>query len=143
MTTVLDFMKRLEKVNIMELAAEAMYNTRTEYIKWQQQQMRAGKLSTGADIKPRYARRTIFIKIKKGQPYDRVTLKDTGDFYKGVFIDVRDRTFVVDSTDWKSYKLMLKYSKNIFILGTQYKNGYLADFYPVFMNLLKKKLGLI
>ena len=47
-----------------------------------------GLRSTGEKIKTKrakrgvYANRTIFEKIRKGQPYDHVTLKDTGAFQK-------------------------------------------------------------
>ena len=51
-----------------------------------QEQLFLGKNSKGIDIKPAYANSTIKIKRKKGLPTDRVTLFDTGDFYRSLEI---------------------------------------------------------
>lgn len=142
MGTVWDLMKRLEKIKIMEIAAQTMEDTRSDFIEWQKEQLYTGKTRTGAKIKPKYRMRTVRYKIKKGQPYDRVTLKDRGDFYNAIFVDVREVTYVVDSHDWKSYKLQAKYSENIFLLGGVYLRGYRQDFYPVFIQNIKKELKL-
>ena len=47
----------------------------------QTEQLYSGTTNKGDDIKPFYADSTIKRKRRKGQPFDRVTLKDTGDFY--------------------------------------------------------------
>jgi len=48
-----------------------------------------------------YSPVTIEIKKRKGQPTDRITLKDTGEFYKSYFIVAYVGGFVVDADDLK------------------------------------------
>ncbi len=38
-----------------------------------------------------YSFRTVEEKRRKGQPFDRVTLKDTGDFYKSFNVDIQPK----------------------------------------------------
>ncbi len=45
-------------------------------------QLFKGIRSDGTEITPPYTGYTISIKTEKNQPTDRVTLKDTGDFYE-------------------------------------------------------------
>ena len=66
-----------------------------------------------ADYAP-YTSTTIAIKRLKGQPTNRVTLRDTGDFHASFFLDIDDYKFYIDSTDDKVNKLALKYGENIF-----------------------------
>lgn len=63
-----------------------------------------------------YAESTIRKKIKKGQPTNRVTLKDTGDFYKSLKIEFDDKGFYITSNDFKSPYLLKKYGLTIFKL---------------------------
>ena len=47
-------------------------------------QMERGEYNDGKKIAPSYAKSTIARKIAKGQPIDRVTLKDSGDFHESM-----------------------------------------------------------
>lgn len=60
-------------------------------------------------IQPPYVPRTIQKKIKKGQPTDRVTLKDTGEFYNSLYVEFDNDGFRVLSNDEKSKYLIAKY----------------------------------
>lgn len=66
-----------------------------------------------------YAESTIRKKIKKGQPTNRVTLKDTGDFYKSLRIEFDDKGFYIASNDFKSPYLLEKYGPTIFRLTNE------------------------
>ena len=79
--------------------------------------MLRGERSDGQPITPAYRPRTIAIKKRKGQPSDRVTLKDTGKFHSGTFLDVRPETIVIDSEDPKTKWLLEKYGEKIFGLN--------------------------
>ena len=46
---------------------------------------------------------TIALKQKNGQPTDRVTLKDTGDFYKSFVVIVNADSFDIDADDFSKY----------------------------------------
>ena len=64
-------------------------------------------------IHPPYALRTIQKKIKKGQPIDRVTLKDTGDFYNSLYVVFEEDGFRIASNDEKAKYLIAKYGEPI------------------------------
>jgi hypothetical protein len=49
------------------------------------------------DIGGSYTAYTIRQKKKKGDPFDRVTLKDTGDFYRSFNVKVFDDEFLIDA----------------------------------------------
>lgn len=72
------------------------------------------------DYRP-YSPYTIRYKKAVGQPYDRVTLRDEGDFYRGFFIEADDRMFYISSTDDKTQKLTKKYTNYIFGLTDENK----------------------
>lgn len=61
-----------------------------------------------------YKPSTIARKKRKKQPYTRVTLKDTGEFYKSMYIVTDDKGFYVTSDDEKTKYLVSKYGKEIF-----------------------------
>lgn len=48
-----------------------------------EKQLYEGLNAKGEMIRPKYRPSTIKRKKKKGHPYNRVTLKDEGDFYEG------------------------------------------------------------
>lgn len=66
-----------------------------------------------------YSPRTIRKKIRKGQPTDRVTLKDTGEFYSSLHVEFDERGFYVTSTDDKAVYLLERYGRTIFRLSDE------------------------
>lgn len=70
------------------------------------------------DYQP-YTAKTVKIKQKKGQPYDRVTLRDTGEFYSSLHVEFDDEGFYVTSTDDKAKYLLARYGKTIFRLTNE------------------------
>lgn len=63
-----------------------------------------------------YTPRTIKNKIKKRQPIDRVTLRDTGELRKSLRVEFDDEGFYITSTDDKAPYLLKKYGQTIFRL---------------------------
>lgn len=61
-----------------------------------------------------YSPFTVEMKKLKGQPYDRVTLKDTGDFYEGFFVKRAKMGWEIDSKDEKTQKLKNDWGEDIF-----------------------------
>lgn len=82
------------------------------------QQLFEGKDSTGASIEPPYKPFTVMIKKRKGQPVNRVTLRDTGDFYKSIRVIDRAADFEYIATDPKTRDLEIKYGDNILGLAS-------------------------
>lgn len=63
-----------------------------------------------------YAPRTIVEKMRKGQPTTRVTLRDTGEFHRSMFVVFDSDGFYVTSNDEKAKWLIQKYGETIFRL---------------------------
>lgn len=88
-----------------------------------------------------YSPVTIEIKEAKGQPTNRVTLRDEGDFESSFFLEVGDKQFEIKASDFKTEDLIKKYGRqilgltdeNIAILIWQY-------IYPDLMDEAKKQI---
>jgi hypothetical protein len=76
-------------------------------------QLWQGTKSDRTKIIPPYAPSTIRRKKKKGQPYNRVTLKDTGQFYASIQAFVDQSGINISSTDFKTKFLKGRYGKEI------------------------------
>jgi phage gpG-like protein len=77
-----------------------------------------GQDSNGAQFIPSYALSTKVIKRSKGQPTDRVTLKDSGDLYGNITIQANTTNAIIETnTDY--FKYLLVHYKNNSILGIQ------------------------
>ena len=60
-----------------------------------------------------YGPYTIAIKEEKGQPTNRVTLRDEGDFESSFFLEVGDKQFAIKAGDFKTEELINKYGRQI------------------------------
>ena len=84
---------------------------------------------------------TIKIKQKKGQPYDRVTLRDTGEFHSSLHVEFDDEGFYVTSTDDKAKYLLARYGKTIFRLTNENFSELLRDYIrPSLKEKLKERI---
>lgn len=63
-----------------------------------------------------YTNFTIALKKQKGEVYNRTTLLDTGDFYKGFKLNAKNYKIHITSSDDKTPLLVEKYSAEIFTL---------------------------
>jgi len=66
-----------------------------------------------------YSPYTIRVKKEKGQPYDRVTLRDTGDFHKSFEVVFDPASFYITATDGKTQMLVERYGERIFGLTAE------------------------
>lgn len=76
-------------------------------------QLYKGLYADGGQIRPVYATSTVVRKLRKRQPVDRVTLRDTGDFYESAFIEKDIDQFYIQFEDEKTRSLTEKYSTRI------------------------------
>ena len=60
-----------------------------------------------------YSPLTIAIKEEKGQPTNRVTLRDTGDFEASFFLEVGKESFEIKASDFKTEHLIKMYGHQI------------------------------
>ena len=84
---------------------------------------------------------TIEIKKEKGQPTDRVTLRDTGDFYDSMKVDAERTYFEIVADDWKTEELKGKYGDDILGLNAEHKGQLIWD--KMYPDLLQYAKGLI
>jgi hypothetical protein len=69
-----------------------------------------------------YQPKTIEIKQIKGQPYNRVTLRDEGDFHSSFYVDFSNQGFEIKASDEKTEHLVNKYGRQI--LGLTDENAF-------------------
>lgn len=133
MRTINSLLRAAQNVDMNFLAENSLIETASEYVNLQREQQFSGILSDGKDIQrlgakyKGYSPATIRIKQQKGQPTDRITLKDTGDFYFEEFADVRSEGIIADSADEKSTKLQEDYGPKIFGLADPSKQVYIDE----------------
>lgn len=85
-----------------------------------------------------YAEITKKRKLKKGQPINRVTLRDTGEFHSSLHVEFDDEGFYVTSDDDKAKYLLDRYGKTIFRLSNENLNTLLREYVrPSLMDKLK------
>lgn len=60
-----------------------------------------------------YSPYTIEIKEMKGQPTNRVTLRDEGNFESSFYLQVSDKQFEIKASDFKTEELIKKYGRQI------------------------------
>jgi hypothetical protein len=75
------------------------------------EQLDDGEYTSSKDIFPAYTALTVSIKKAKGQRFDKVTLRDTGDFHNSIIYDVIDNSVVISASDSKTNKLNKKYRR--------------------------------
>lgn len=83
-----------------------------------------------------YSPITIEIKEAKGQPTDRVTLHDEGDFAMSFFIEVGEKSFEIKAGDWKTEELIKKYGRQILGLTDENISKVIWEF--IYPDLLKQ-----
>lgn len=94
-----------------------------------------GQDAEGVLLHP-YTENTVHIKMMKGQPYNRTTLKDEGDFYDSFIFKLSRAGFEISAQDPKTGNLAFKYGDDIFGLNEgdvqEVKKSLLAYFRQVF-----------
>jgi len=109
----------------------------------QEQLFESGENSLGVSIASYapYSPITIEIKKMKGQPTNRVTLRDEGDFESSFYLVISDKQFEIKASDWKTEELVEKYGSSILGLTKENIASLTWDYiYPELMDTLKKEL---
>lgn len=68
-----------------------------------------------------YSPLTIEIKKEKGQPYNRVTLRDEGYFEQSFYVEADTQQFTIKAADWKTEDLIQRYGRQILGLTEENK----------------------
>lgn len=144
--TIDGLLNRVKSLDTEKVSIEAVTETSPERVTLNIEQINQGYRSDGSEILPSYSDLTIHLKKLKGQETRWVTLKDTGDFYRGITSKVSGLTIDTESTDWKNDKLKKKYETSkgkLFGLGKEFKEEYIdKDLRPAFNGKIEEKIGL-
>ena len=109
----------------------------------QEQLFESGENSLGVPIASYAPYKPITIEIKKlkGQPTNRVTLRDEGDFESSLYLVITDKQLEIKASDWKTEELVEKYGSSILGLTKENIASLTWDYiYPELMDTLKKEL---
>ena len=139
----LKVLQELDFVNAVLMAVEkAVKNNENVILDYNRndQLYNKGEYPEGDKVKPSYTLRTIQIKKRKGQPTNRVTLKDKGDFYKRFDIVYFANGFQILSYDKKTSLLVKKYDKRIFGVSESNREAFAPFIIEAFKELLNNKL---
>lgn len=122
--------------NVYAFTIDAAVPLEAQIVKYNTDRLyKLGQYPSGQPVKPDYTGLTIQIKRSKGQPTDRVTLKDTGDFYDSFYVKFERDQFIILASDVKTQKLVTKYGFEIFGLS----EADLVELLPkIYTNLLTK-----
>lgn len=98
-------------------------------------------LGISIDTYAPYSPYTIRVKNEKGQPTDRVTLRDTGDFHKSFEVVVGPVDFYITATDYKTQDLIDKYGAKIFGLTEENRQEVAVKYVlPVVTEEIKREI---
>lgn len=113
----------------------------------QEQQMYEGKDSKGEPITldgGGYAETTIRWKKEKGQPTDRVTLKDTGDLYNSLQATVDEKTFSMKGDTPYEKELIERTGEQVYGLDEDSRQQFADNVtLPAIKSIFKEKTGFV
>lgn len=112
MGTIQDAQDAIRKVDLRKVTLNAMEQNPNEIVDLNREQLNSGRYADGSSIQPEYTPLTKWLKQQKGQPTDRVTLRDTGEFQSKMFLQIRGDEFSMLSSDDKYLALKQKYDRN-------------------------------
>lgn len=144
MTTAAQMMEKLNRVDVLLSAQSAMEDTANDATRVQRDQLWQGldrfdkRITNSITGSDQYAPKTVQIKISKGQPTDRITLKDTGSYYAGIKMDVQGEKFDIYSLDEKAEMLDVLYTP--LGLGLNARIEWVRSLRPVFVRYIKQYL---
>lgn len=105
------------------------------------QMFQRGQDGGGLPIQPGYTEYTRQIKAAKGQPTNRVTLRDTGDFHQSVRAEFQGDKIEMVATDPKTARLQAKYGEDILGLDGASLNTVRDKLRPLLIDRLRNDLA--
>lgn len=131
-----EFLEAVSQQSIEELMTEVILDSKEEIIDIQNEQVFTKGLPD-----EEYSPFTKQIKRAKGQPSDRVTTFDEGDFFAGKEMELSNNSFSLDSRDSKTQKLINQYGEKIFEYDDSSKSMISQDFItPGLTEKIKRRL---
>ena len=144
MATILSLLQRVQSLNVNTVSQDTMEEAAPIVESWQRDQLLGGKNREGKKIgryrNPAYAQMKHSMNAVPGLGVPDLRL--TGDFYRGIYTDVRGDKIIIDSTDEKTQDLVDKYGEVIFGLSKDTKKEAVKDIRPIFMQNVRKAVKL-
>lgn len=93
----------------------------------------------GNNVKlPGYRRTTIRLKIAKGDPVDRTTLRDDGEFYSHIQVDAFSDRFEISSNVSYDVHIIKRYGINVLKISDENLKQFIQTYFiPNFKNYVK------
>lgn len=104
---VTDLKNRIKAINLDGIAERALQVNQAEIADLNREQLQQGITSTGGYL-PDYSPASVNMYGKESGP---IKLKETGDYYEGFAPRFEDKTFNIESTDWKTKMLEDRYKR--------------------------------
>jgi hypothetical protein len=144
MATLLKLIERIKRTEVDTIIEETMEDASPLITDRQKDQMLGGLNSEGKKIgryrSPAYASMKNRMNAIPG--FGVPDLRLTGDFYKGIYTEVRGDKLIIDSVDEKTQDLADKYGETIFGLNKVTKKEAIKDIKPLFLNKIRNAIGL-
>lgn len=113
-----------------------------EELNTENQLFQQGRSGQGLAIVPAYRPMTVRIKKAKGQPFNRVTLRDTGDFHRSIqAVWRRAGEIEIQAGDSKANDLKDKYGDDILGLNDDSLTRLRDKLRPILIENLRKSLA--
>ena len=148
----LDEVKKLLDFNIIDLLDKVFLESEVQktMIEFNQDQLQDGKDALGQTISTiggsPYRPYTVTVKRKKGQPTNKVTLKDTGEFYKTFKIVIHQNYYEITANfEIHETSILDNFTSNYDFLGLDQESLYELAYEIVLPRLgilLRKQIGL-
>lgn len=133
-------LKKIESIPVGDIVRKAVEQNKSIAEDLNADQMNSGLNSKNQPITPEYTEFTKQIKRAKGQPTNRVTLRDEGDFHRSLFLESVSDGFSFSSNDPKAPDLAEKYGDDIFGLNGRSEEELSEQIKDDLSVLLKKHL---
>ena len=144
-----EILNKTQNINLDELFVDVFQESRVqEFVEdLNKDQLFAGVDSNNVDLEDiggDYTNKTKAIKRFKGQPVDRVTLRDTGDFYDSIELELEAAAvdFVADF-DKEGVDLRDRWGQNLLGLTEQSKEKLKEFVLPIFQQKIRQRIGLL
>lgn len=139
--TLTQLIEKFRKIDVKESVIEAFNKTEDTYTELNLIQMLHGKTRDGQPIGEYHSE--VYAQAKnRYNPlpgFGVVDLRITGAFYGGVFARIQGQSIFMNSSDFKTPKLLNKYGERIFGLTEESKQKYINEF---FQPALIEEMGL-
>jgi len=113
LATRIEDLKKLDS-SIDQIVIDLIKDNEKLVIKMNLANLNSGINNKSEKLVPPYRPSTVKRKKRKGQPFNRVTLKDEGDFHEGFFVEYGEDEFSLQGDDPKTRYLIRKYGNDIF-----------------------------